>query len=154
MQLFLNQNTGQVRVFQFDIRSDVQTGWGGLVSEQTDTSVEVPVSRIDEIIDDDIDILKIDIEGADTWALMGCEKLIKNKKIKRIYFEENLLQMKQLNIRPGEATSFLKENGYACEIIYQDDTGLKEWVACLLTFFRYQFALRYLLVCHYNDFVY
>jgi hypothetical protein len=31
--------------------------------------------------------MKVDVEGADTWVLQGCERLLKAKLIKEIWFE-------------------------------------------------------------------
>jgi hypothetical protein len=44
--------------------------------------LEVSVVRLYDIF---VDVLKIDIEGADTWALMGAERLLRNKQVGRIF---------------------------------------------------------------------
>jgi hypothetical protein len=59
-----------------------------------------------------IDVMKIDIEGADTWVLMGAEALLRDKLIGRIFYEENTTRMRELGIAPGEAESFLQSLGY------------------------------------------
>ncbi len=56
--------------------------------------------------------MKIDIEGADTWALMGAESLLRDKRIGRIFYEENTTRMRELGISPGKAESFLHNLGY------------------------------------------
>ena len=81
--------------------------------------MEVPVVRLDSVLKDDIfvDVLKIDIEGADTCALMGAEQLLRSKKVGRIFYEENRPRMAQLGIRSGEAKAFLQSRGYQVQQI-------------------------------------
>ena len=100
---------------EFDLGPDNQTGWGGVVlSGKSGTIVSVPVVRLDESLAAYrfVDVLKIDIEGADTWALMGAEALLRDKRIGRIFYEENTSRMRELGIQPGEAKAFLESQGY------------------------------------------
>jgi len=100
----------------FDVGPDDQTGWGGVATEKTTSSFDFPVVRIDdELPDIQVDVLKIDVEGADTWVLYGCEKLLRQRKIKNIFFEQNVDRMSRLGISPGAAMRFLGEFGYECE---------------------------------------
>ena len=102
-------------IMNFSLGPSEQTGWGGIIlaDNQKDT-VEVSVVCLDDILKNDVfvDVLKIDIEGADTWALMGAERMLRDKKIGRIFYEENTTRMRALGIRPGEAKAFLKSQGY------------------------------------------
>lgn len=112
---------------KFDVGPAAQTGWGGIANSETASSIEVPLTRLDhELPDETIDVLKVDVEGADTWVLMGCEELLEKKQIRRIFFEQNVHRMELLGIRPGEAQEFLRDFGYICEPI--DDEG-GEWIA-------------------------
>jgi hypothetical protein len=79
--------------------------------------VEVSVVRLYDIF---VDVLKIDIEGADTWALMGAERLLRNKQVGRIFYEENRPRMAELGIHSGEAKAFLESHGYQVEKIDGD----------------------------------
>jgi FkbM family methyltransferase len=102
-------------MMEFEPGPENQTGWGGMVlSGDSGSTVTVPVVRLDESVGADqfVDVLKIDIEGADTWALMGAEALLRNKRIGRIFYEENTTRMRALGIRPGEAKAFLESQGY------------------------------------------
>lgn len=98
----------------FDLGPPDQMGWGGLVAASTSTTVPVDVVRIDEVLDRGgrIALLKIDIEGADTWALMGCEGLLKNRLIDCIWFEQHRPRMRALGIGVQEAQVFLQRLGY------------------------------------------
>lgn len=104
-----------------------QTGWGGISIDASANNVEVPLVRLDEELPDEvIDVLKIDVEGADTWVLYGCEQLLRKRQIRRIFFEQNSVRMAELGIGANEAMDFLASVGYACIPFGQ---GGGEWVA-------------------------
>jgi hypothetical protein len=83
--------------------------------------------RLDHALPDQtIDVLKIDVEGADTWVLQGCETLLEQKRVRHIFFEQNEARMKPLGIGRDEAVTFLRSVGYA----YEQPEDLKgEWFA-------------------------
>ncbi len=114
-------------VIAFDTGPVEQTGWGGIASVATPGTIEVPLVRLDqELPDAPIDVLKIDVEGADTWVLFGCEALLRKKRIGAIFFEENRGRMEKLGIAPGEAQSFLRSQDYTC-VPFEGDDGT--WTA-------------------------
>ncbi len=105
---------------QFEIGPSDQTGWGGMSLDSQDT-ISVPMTRLDdEIAEEKIDILKIDTEGADTLVILGCERLLRDRRIQHIYFEQNMPRMKQLGIEPGTAQKFLETNNYRCRSLGGD----------------------------------
>jgi FkbM family methyltransferase len=111
----------------FDAGPADQTGWGGISSTVTSTTIDVPLVRLDqELSDSPIDVLKIDVEGADTWVLLGCEALLKAKQIGVLFFEQHRGRMEKLGIAPGEAQTFLQDLGYTC-VPFGGDDG--EWTA-------------------------
>lgn len=111
----------------FEVGPDDQTGWGGISNETTARTIDVPLVRLDtELAGREIEVLKIDVEGADTWVLQGCEFLLKKKRIRRIYFEQNDARMRKLGIRQNEAQTFLRDLGYVCAPFMRGDA---EWVA-------------------------
>src|ERR1700683_4882584 len=75
----------------FELGPLTQSGWGCFVFDRASPTVdiEVEVARLDEIIRDDeaISVLKIDAEGADTWVLQGCERLLSKGQVRTIYYE-------------------------------------------------------------------
>ena len=104
-----------------------QTGWGGISNDTSPNNVEVPLIRLDEELPDSmIDVLKVDVEGADTWVLYGCEQLLKKRQIRKIFFEQNDTRMAELGIGANEARDFLASVGYTC-ISFGKGGG--EWVA-------------------------
>ncbi len=96
-----------------------QTGWGGLTLNNNEQLVEVEVDTLDNYVYkyniDEIDVLKIDTEGADAWVLYGAKNLLARKKIRHIFFEKNVERMKLLNIGISDAKSFLEDLGYKAE---------------------------------------
>jgi FkbM family methyltransferase len=117
----------------FNFMSDEQTGWGGLshFQENNTNTIQVPVITLDEFCDQNlgdviIDVLKIDTEGADTWVLQGASRLLKEKKIKHIFFEENPVRMSKLGILNTVATDLLVSHGYQVTRICQG-----EWYATI-----------------------
>lgn len=99
---------------EFDLGPEEQTGWGRLVRERSERSSRVPVVRLDDALQgvDQIALLKIDIEGADTWAILGAERLFREKRIAHVYWEQSRILMGELGIREEEAPDFLCRTGY------------------------------------------
>lgn len=117
---------------QFNLGPPDQTGWGGVVKGDSDPDcVTVDVKRIDDLVADGkyVDLLKIDIEGADTWALMGCEELLRERRIGEVWFEENQSRMGALGIGRAEALEFLASVGYEATVVDASTQGIIEWRA-------------------------
>jgi FkbM family methyltransferase len=114
----------------FTLGPEEQTSWGGLLVDKEKEAIEVPVVTLDEFFssrqDDCIEVLKIDVEGADTWVLQGAEQLLRSHKIRHIFFEENLVRMSALNIKPEEAQNLLRDCGYRLESL-----GTEQWYASI-----------------------
>lgn len=122
-QLAMGKEKGKLR-FNLALEQN-QSGWGGLTIDENTESVEVDVDTLDNYAAENgieqIDVLKIDTEGADTWVLYGAKRLLQEKKIKHIHFEFNLPRMKLLNISPTEAPSFLEGVGYKVQKVSASD---------------------------------
>ena len=111
----------------FDVGPVDQTGWGGISHAPSSATIHVPVVRLDrELPNAPIDVLKIDVEGADTWVLRGCEGLLKAAQIRLIFFEQHSERMERLGIAESEAQTFLRDLGYECAPLPGDDRG---WTA-------------------------
>ena len=121
-------NRERVSIFEFALGKDTatcafdpgpaeQTGWGGFSNTITQCTTQVNVVRLDDVIPDRkaISVLKIDTEGADTWVLFGAEKLLRQKRIKHIFFELNPGRMDALGIKENEAVDFLTDFGFQIE---------------------------------------
>ncbi|MBD2391657.1 FkbM family methyltransferase [Aphanizomenon flos-aquae] len=118
----------------FSFMSEEQTGWGGLSLKDEMNTINVPVVTLDQFWAESsyststIDMLKIDTEGADTWVLQGAYQLLKEKRIKHIFFEENKVRMSALGILSETAKDLLLSCGYQITPM-----GSGEWYATLIT---------------------
>ncbi|MFI5280421.1 MAG: FkbM family methyltransferase [Gemmatimonadales bacterium] len=106
-----------------------QTGWGGF-SPPTPETVSVDVIRVDEVVPaEPVALLKIDAEGADTWVLMGCEKLLQSRLVGSICYEQNRPRMRHLGIADDEAMRFLESVGYVASPRTDPTRDNVEWFA-------------------------
>ena len=115
----------------FDLGPADLTGWGGISLEATQTTINVPVERLDNLIDENtvIDVMKIDVEGADTWVIMGAEKLLLQKRVKVLYFEQNKTRLRQLGIGENDAAEYLSSVGYQAEAMSDVMQDIVDWKA-------------------------
>jgi FkbM family methyltransferase len=101
----------------FSLGPERETGWGGLSLDNEGDQVEVDVVSLSGYfsgngIVPEIEVLKVDTEGADTWVLEGCEALLEAKRIRNIFFETNAARMAALGIKSDEAVNLLTKHGY------------------------------------------
>jgi len=115
----------------FDVGPPDQTGWGGLTTDAGGASVVVDVVRVDEAVEasGEIAFLKVDVEGADTWVLMGCERLLRERRIVEIWFEQNKPRMRALGIGAAEAGDFLRSVGYTSTPLGDPSADVVDWLA-------------------------
>jgi len=115
----------------FDIGPPDQTGWGGFSLNNHAGCIEMDVVRPDAIIraGQRIDFLKIDIEGAELWALMGCEQLLRSGAIREIWYEQNKPRMEALGIPLDEPVRYLESFEYDSMPHGDPRAKLVEWSA-------------------------
>jgi FkbM family methyltransferase len=105
----------------FDLGSPEETGWGGLALQETSKTVPVSAHRLDLMFPgEDIELLKIDCEGADALVLEGAEALLSAGRIKHVVFEENLPRQQELGIKEGQSVKWLEKFGYSCRRLDKD----------------------------------
>ena len=116
--------------FYFDLGPSSQSTWGGFSMKKT-TGNKVDVVTLDEYLSNiiNIDVLKIDVEGADTWVLYGAQKLLTEKRISNIFYEQNKMRLQALGIGLDDAQNFLKEMGYTVKNIDCPHKELTEFYA-------------------------
>lgn len=115
----------------FDLGPTDQTGWGGFAASNAVGGIEIDVSRVDEMVrgDGPIHLLKVDIEGADVWALMGCERLLKARVVREVWFEQNKPRIRALGIPEEAAQDYLRSVGYLPRPIGDESAELVQWTA-------------------------
>jgi FkbM family methyltransferase len=91
-----------------------ETGCGGLSAVTVETGFEVDVVRLDDVIPahERVDLLKIDAEGSDTWALQGATRLLEQRQIAEIWYEQLKWRMTELGIEASLAEKILRARGY------------------------------------------
>lgn len=83
---------------------------GSICLEKCDSG-DIDCVRVDELISERIDFIKVDAEGADIDALIGCEKIIKKYKPK-IICEFGAESSKNFNRSLDDYYDFCKNNSY------------------------------------------
>ncbi|MDB9311754.1 FkbM family methyltransferase [Spirulina sp. CS-785/01] len=97
------KNWTQIELKTVALTNKTGTGWlrlpiynrgeAALIDDATDKGeetlkvYEVQLTRLDDLWDNKIDLLKIDIEGHELAALQGAKQLIQEQKIRDIFFE-------------------------------------------------------------------
>ena len=123
----------QLMLSPFDLGPEVQTGWGGVVLDSATavSPTQVVVVPLDELLADSphIDVLKIDVEGFDTLVLEGCRRLLVEKRISTIFYEQNHPRMAALGIDSERAQRFLSDVGYESRLLDASCAEVVEWVA-------------------------
>lgn len=95
----------------FDNASMEQTGWGHL--SKSETSEKVKVVQLDTFFKDliqQIDLVKIDVEGFDLHVILGAKKLLKKNLINTIVFEYH----KDLFKISGAALTDIEKDFFSC----------------------------------------
>lgn len=83
-------------------------------SQQTE-AIKVPAIRLSPFLAEHVDILKMDIEGAETEVIKECQQVIKNVDYLFIEFHANRLH------RPEELVTLLLNSGFELSVF--DDDG-------------------------------
>lgn len=87
--------------------------------------VNVPTITIDNFykemkLQNDIDYMKLDVEGSELFALQGMENLLEQKKIKYLQFEISELPLKGTGIKPKQIFDYLYSKDYRCYEILEN----------------------------------
>lgn len=122
----------EVGSLAFDPGPADQTGWGGFAASGP---ITVDVVRVDQAAQypPEVTLLKVDVEGADAWALMGCERLLRDRRVMQVRFEQNKPRMRALGIPEDEAQRFLRSVGYDPRPLTDPRGDLVEWFAVPVT---------------------
>lgn len=115
----------------FDPGPADQTGWGGLVGARGTAASVVETVRLDDVAGHlpSVELLKVDAEGADTWVLMGAERLLRERRVAEIWFEQNKPRMRVLGIDEAEAQGYLRGVGYEPRPQGDPAGDVVQWVA-------------------------
>ena len=97
-------------------RADNETGWAGIAPVKTTPTVPIAAATLDQICAgiESIDVLKIDVEGAESLVLKGASGLLRAQRIKEVFLEVNKVCMARLGIANDEPLELLHTFGYQC----------------------------------------
>jgi FkbM family methyltransferase len=117
----------------FDPGPAGQTGWGGAVLEEKAGVVRVPAVRLDHVLADEprIDLLKIDVEGAEPWVLEGAAELFRGRRVKQVFFEVNKPRLAALGLAPNAGVDLLRNAGFEVEPIGDSQADVLDYSAVL-----------------------
>lgn len=76
--------------------------------------LKVPVRRLDEFIQEDVYLLKIDAQGFDHFILEGARNLFMNNNVRQLIFEVEPLSMARNDIHISETIEYLNGLGLLC----------------------------------------
>ena len=113
----------------FHLGPDAQTGWGSFSSYVGGRTLAVPVVRLDDLVDEPVQLLKVDTEGADTWVLEGAERLLRERLIAEVHVEHLKSRARVLGIADDASRRFLESVGYRVEAEGPEDAAVVEYVA-------------------------
>lgn len=100
----------------FDAGPPEQTGWGGISGAG---ALSIPCVRLDDLIgDESVDLMKIDVEGAEALVLRGAERTLSRGFIRRIVFEYNPERASEHEA--SNARSIVERHGYRCRRLGAD----------------------------------
>jgi FkbM family methyltransferase len=106
---------GTLVLHGFDEQAD---NWGvsSIANGQGGTSFSVPSQPLDALLEShqvsEVQLLKMDIEGAEILALRGAERLLKEKRIHRMLLEVHPQQLERLGSSASELLQLLRGHGY------------------------------------------
>lgn len=104
-------------VIAFNVATN--SGWSSLIQNDTFKTadiVEVPALTLDEFMQREktkhVRVLKIDIEGAETDALLGSRTCLKDKVVDAILLEASPHRLKAFGRNGSDITDLMDEHGY------------------------------------------
>jgi len=101
---------GQVHFKMSDPR---QSGWDKVTDDPAEADWSVPLTTLAlELPDQEYTALKIDCEGYDHKVVLGVMPLLKARKIRHVFFEENPGCLEKFGVGAGEIGKLLESLGY------------------------------------------
>jgi FkbM family methyltransferase len=90
-----------------------QSGWDKVTDDEAEADWSVPLTTLaGELPDQEYTALKIDCEGYDHKVVLGVMPLLKARKIRHVFFEENPGCLEKFGVGAGEIGGLLESLGY------------------------------------------
>jgi FkbM family methyltransferase len=117
-----------------------KTGLNSDEQVKTLNQVKIQLTTIDEYLKykrvNQINILKLDIQGSELNALKGAELALKNKKIDIIFTEAYFIQQYENQPLFADIVKYLSNYGYTIQDIYNPIYGMSKLAWCDVMFVR------------------
>jgi FkbM family methyltransferase len=114
---------GTLRLAGYD---DAQDNWGisrvvGARTTSTASTFEVPARRLDPLLDEleigTVDLLKMDIEGAEIFAVRGMRKGLESGRYRRVLLELHPMQLNEHGASPLDVMRVFSDAGYWARVV-------------------------------------
>jgi len=117
----------------FDLKDENQTTWGGLTHNQN-LGTKIETKKFNDFwkTNDTIKLMKIDVEGAESWVLEGASNLLEKGLIQNIVYEENIEREKELGIKKNKSKEILMDNNYSVTALNPNQNGVCEYYATVI----------------------
>jgi FkbM family methyltransferase len=102
---------GEMELFLFGPRSSFQAP---KTAENAHQWQKVTIVRIDDFIQEDVYLFKIDTQGHDPLVLMGAKNLFKNHVVRQLIWEVEPLTMMRNKVTMTAAMTMLQDYGMLC----------------------------------------
>jgi FkbM family methyltransferase len=103
------------------VPSLVDIGKSQLVDPQADGAVRVPVTTLDAYCEenaiDRIDVMKVDVEGAELGVFRGAKRVMRDFPPKAVFYESVDVLCEAFDHTPAEMHAFLEDCGYKIHTI-------------------------------------
>jgi FkbM family methyltransferase len=114
-QLALSRRSG-VGMLHVSDEFKTNRGTATLDSQRQETSIDVPLARLDALVAERIGVMKLDVEGHEVQVLGGSDALLAGQRIRDIVFEEH-------NDFPTELTKLLESHGFVVFAVDEELLG-------------------------------
>lgn len=109
IQKAISDGAGKVKLYR-SIRSTAQHSLAA--SGENDPYVEVDLGRLDDLVPDSINFMKIDVEGAEVGAMNGARELFARSPQLKIMTEFNPRALDDFGVRPEDYLTLLSGYGF------------------------------------------
>ena len=101
----------QKGVVSFAVSPDGNSGWGHIgEDERFGETISIPTNTLDNFFEErkihSVDVMKVDIEGAEDKLIEGAQKILSEKRIRHIYMEFCKMSSEEVKCRMEKLESF------------------------------------------------
>jgi FkbM family methyltransferase len=114
-QMALSDQDGELTLY---LEGDGNTGAASLRVRDGQT-ITVPTRRLDDVLDEQPAVIKIDVEGAEVRALSGASRILTGPNRPIVICEVSEFSLKQLGSSKDELFALMTSHGYKADMVSQ-----------------------------------